>query len=94
MQIKGNIFKSRTNLDEVLLDKFGTVIKHLDIMCVNPDDDDWLDMVTTYKGKLVFVSEIESYGGNVPLRDVLKDSDNPAIVVGHLLNFRLEFHKW
>lgn len=80
---------------EILKDKFGKIIKIGDFLKVNPDDDDWLDFVVWHDHKLMFATEIDREpGGNVPLREVLLGSDNPAIVVGNIHNNRIAFHEW
>ena len=74
-------------------DKVGKKIKVGDFMKMNPDDDDWLELVIRFGGNLIFVSELTS---DEPLRlkDNLKDSDNPALIVGNFYDNRIEFHNW
>ena len=78
---------------EKLFDKNGKLIKEWDIMSVNPDDDDWLDLVIRYQGKLIYASELNG-DDPVRLRECLQDSDNPSVIVGNLRSNRIEFHNW
>ena len=81
-------------------DKEGNQIKPYDILKVNPEDDDWLDLVIKHKGELIFISELDEDGkikvdgSCVKLKEVLFGSENPAIIVGNLNGNRLEFSKW
>lgn len=78
---------------ERLFDKNGKLIKEGDVMKINPEDDDWLDLVIRYQGRLLYASELN---GNDPvrLRECLQGSDNPSVVVGNLRNNRVEFSEW
>lgn len=74
-------------------DKVGEKIKEGDFMEINPEDDSWLDLVIRFAGNLILVSELTS-DEPVRLSEVLKGSDNPAVIVGNLHDNRIEFHKW
>lgn len=78
---------------EKLFDKNHKLIQEWDIMSINPDDDDWLDIVIRYDGKLIYATELTGYD-KIRLRDCLHDSDNPSVVVGNLRHNRIEFHEW
>ena len=73
-------------------DKNGKKIQRGDFLEVNPDDGSWLDLVIRYAGNLIFVSELTDYEP-VRLKEVLQGSDNPAVIVGNLLDNRIEFHE-
>jgi hypothetical protein len=89
------LINEQKNIVEILRDKFGKIIRNGDFLKVNPEDDDWLDLVIEMDGKLMFISELtRKYGGNVPLRMVLQESENPAIVVGNLFENRIEFSEY
>jgi len=78
---------------EKLFDKNHKLIQEWDVMSINPDDDDWLDLVIRFDGKLIYASELSGYD-KIRLRDCLHGSDNPSVVVGNLRNNRVEFHEW
>ncbi len=69
----------------ILRDKNGVVIKEWDIMRINPEDDDWLDVVIRYMGVLIYASELNG-SDPVRLRECLEGSDNPSIIEGNLRN--------
>jgi hypothetical protein len=80
---------------EILKDKYGKVIKRGDFLKVNPVDDDWLDFVVWHDNKLMFATEIDCEPhGNVPLREVLFGSKNPAIIVGNIHTNLIEFSEF
>ena len=79
---------------EILKDKDGVVIKEGDFLKVNPMDDDWLDIVIFYENKLMFAREVNKDFNSVALRDVLQDSDNPAIIIGNIHTSRIEFGEY
>lgn len=76
---------------EKYLDKNKIPFKHKDIVRINPDDDDWLDIV--YKlNPQYFDGEFElgNYLAqpnpvtNVKLLDVIYGTENPCVIVGNL----------
>ena len=80
----------RNHIDnkERLFDKNNALIKDWDVMSINPDDDDWLDLVIRCDGKLIYASELGE-GEVIRLRDCLYGSDNPSVIVGNLRNNRV-----
>ena len=74
-------------------DKKGTKIQAGDFLDMNPDDDNYLELVIRYAGNLILVSELTN-SEPIRLKDVLQGSDNPAVIVGNLYDNRIEFHEW
>ncbi len=78
---------------EKLFDKNHKLIQEWDFMSINPEDDDWLDLVIRFDGKLIYASELSGYD-KIRLRECLYGSDNPSVIVGNLRTNRVEFHNW